>query len=212
MEPLHYTTARRTRGYSRVLALYVAAGMLMLSQVSCYRHAKYRRIDNDPTIPAASVFDRYLLSVYGVAVTDTSVECRFHCYVKFLNTVPDTVKWDSIPVLIIDSACLRGSCFASATCAIALSDAALYNRDNPTSSWRTIGDRWPEDLNSNGRELVVMGFEFDPLSILPSSCLGEVGSATLYCRLIDRKSKRLLDTSSITLPLRAIIKSRALYG
>ena len=104
--------------------------LLMLAGASCSirRWRDFKPVEKEEPVV---LFGRYNVKLRGHASGPHTVECS----VRFVNPLNDTMRIDTVPILVIDSMCFDGRCLDSTICL------------HPTSSYE-IDERYRQDPNT----------------------------------------------------------------
>jgi len=156
------------------------------------------------------MFDRYRIGIWGVA-EDSTTEGDLRFRVNFIEPVPRDANLDSIPVFIIDQACLSGSCLDSLLCFPAQNGYEVSRTYIPQDE-RDLWEDFPRDL-AHGDEYIFPSdyFTGTKRSFIPLRCKDDALTVTIHARLLDRLSGELIDSESKDVELIIRPDRRELY-
>ena len=197
-------------GVAANLKLVLLALLVMAVCVSCiYRSVRIRCISPSVEDRPVRMFNRYELNIFG-CVDSIADSCGFHIGVDFIETMPATTPFDSIPIFVIDSLCFSGQCQGNDYCLV---PRRLYDRVRERiEEGKAIytPPREPSDIGWSDKEVWPDDFLISRY-LLPRSCLDDEVTVQIVARLFDRASGDQLGREEKTVTLTVERSKRYLY-
>jgi hypothetical protein len=153
------------------------------------------------------LFDRYSVEISGY-------KDRIYDYVtvdvELINPNVDTAMVDSIPRLVVDSVCFDAPCLGYPDCFVVLHpDTQKLERYLVPNEYFPYPDSQPKsDLYFLNGQCYVGGFQFAVDDRLRLKCSKKEVTASLYARILDRRTGLLLATEVKKAPYQVKVKTR----